>query len=64
VEVSTVVSRTTGEPVPLHDALKAFTLADAGHFDLVSGGEDTHGDCLADGQLVLTPHLDEMALGE
>ena len=63
MEVSAVIAGTTGEPVPLDDALEALALADAGHFDLVAGGEDVDGDGLADGQLVLAPHLDEVALG-
>ena len=63
MEVGTVVAGTTGEPVPLDDALEALALADAGHLDLVAGGEDLDGDGLADGQLVLAADLDEVALG-
>ena len=58
-----MVAGTAGEPVPLDHALEALALADAGHFDLVAGGEDIHSDGVADGQLVLAPHLDEVALG-
>src|SRR5665647_640759 len=63
MEVSAVIAGTAGKPVTLHNALKALALADTGHLDLVAGGEGLHGNGVADGQIVLTPHLDEVALG-
>ena len=64
MEVRAVVAGAAGESVPLHDALEALALADAGDLDLVAGGEDVHGDLLRRRQDRSPPDLDEVASWE